>query len=108
RLRTYASRLFRLTGFMVAFAALLATTVVLVAPQVGRIVSAHVSDHEQINLDKLQERSIMYDRNGKQMAVLQRENRIPVKLADISPNVIDAVLSVEDADSTASITFGEM
>ncbi len=40
----------------------------------------------------------MYDRYGNRMAVLQRENRIPVKLADVSPRLIDSVIAVEDAD----------
>ncbi len=98
KVRTYFSRTTRLIGFMVALAALLATTVVLVSPEVARVVGAHVSDPEQINLDALAQRSIMYDRFGNQMAVLQRENRIPVKLADVSPHMVASVLAVEDSD----------
>ena len=98
RLKAYLSRLVRLFGFMGALAAILAATIVVVSPQVARVVGAHVSDPEKINLDELQQRSIMYDRYGNQMAVLQRENRIPVKLADVSPHLIDAVIAVEDAD----------
>lgn len=83
---------------MGALAAVLAATVIVLSPQLGRVIGAHTSDHEQINLNQLEQRSIMYDRNGKQIAVLQRENRSPVKLADMSPNVVGAVLAVEDAD----------
>jgi len=98
RLQTYLSRVVRLFGFIGVFALVVAVTVVVVSPQIARIVSSHESTREQINLDALQQRSVMYDRYGNQMAVLQRENRIPVKLADVSPHLTDSVIAVEDAD----------
>jgi len=90
------TRLSRLVGCVAALAVVMGAATVVVAPQVGQIVGAHTSLHETINLDRLAEGSVMYDRNGARMAVLSRENRVPVKLKDVSPRVIDAILAVED------------
>jgi len=50
-----------------------------------------------LQLNQLSERSVVYDRDGKVMAVLHvEENRSPVTLKDIPPHVVKAVLDVED------------
>lgn len=45
----------------------------------------------------VKERSIMSDRNGKQIATLFTENRVSVTLEDVSPAMIDALISTEDS-----------
>ena len=40
----------------------------------------------------------MYDRNGNEIDVFQRENIQPFTLAQVPPDVIDAVLAVEDKE----------
>ncbi|MFZ3173223.1 MAG: PBP1A family penicillin-binding protein [Carboxydocellales bacterium] len=41
--------------------------------------------------------SKIYDINGNEIASLYEENRIPVKLAQISPYLVNAIIAVEDA-----------
>ena len=48
-------------------------------------------------LQALEQRSVIVDRNGRTMATLYAtEDRAPVTLKDVSPGVIDAVVSIED------------
>jgi membrane peptidoglycan carboxypeptidase len=48
-------------------------------------------------LQTLEQRSVIVDRNGHTMATLYAtEDRAPVTLKDVSPGVIDAVVSIED------------
>jgi penicillin-binding protein 1A len=55
------------------------------------------SGHAPVQLDQLSLRSLVYDRNGKVMATLHAtENRSPVSLAQVPPDVVNAVLDVED------------
>src|SRR5438445_11058574 len=50
-----------------------------------------------INLRPLSERSVVYARDGSVLAVLHaEENRVPVKLADVPPPVVKAVIDIED------------
>src|SRR2546423_9114043 len=49
-----------------------------------------------INLRPLSERSVVYARDGSVLAVLHaEENRVPVKLSDVPPRVVKAVLDIE-------------
>jgi len=69
-----------------------------VAPQAKGLASAHISDHVRVRLDALAERSYIYDRYGNPLATLYDEqNRVRVKLSDISRPVVQAVLAVEDS-----------
>src|SRR5437660_3116701 len=58
---------------------------------------AGVRSDTRIDLGPLDERSYVYDRNGKLLAVLKAEqNREIVSLSDISPLAQQAVISAED------------
>src|SRR5689334_12545581 len=84
---------------MALFVAVLAGTTVVVAPQVGQLVSQHRSDHERINLGPLAERSLIYDRNGTLMATLlddQNTNRSQVPLSRVPETVTGSIIAVED------------
>jgi len=47
-------------------------------------------------VERMRERSTVYDMDGKVWSRLQGENRVPVALADVSPNFIAALLARED------------
>ncbi len=47
---------------------------------------------------KMPERTIVYDRQGREMGRLHGENRIMVKLKDVAPVFIEALLAREDND----------
>src|SRR6478609_5542786 len=49
-----------------------------------------------IRKSKQESPSVVLSADGKQLAVFRRANRDWVKLSDISPNVIDALLATED------------
>ncbi len=44
----------------------------------------------------LPERSVLVDKDGKVYATFYGQNRVPVRLAQVSPTVIDALLATED------------
>jgi membrane peptidoglycan carboxypeptidase len=46
--------------------------------------------------ESLPQQTVLLDRNGQQFATLFSENRQPVTLNQVNPNVVDALLSVED------------
>jgi len=55
------------------------------------------SSRAPVQLDQLSLRSLVYDRSGKLMATLHAaENRSPVSLTQVPPQVVNAVLDVED------------
>lgn len=89
----------RLLVVMVLTMGVLAASVVLVAPRVGSIVGAHVSDRARVSLDALSERSYIYDRYGNLMATLVADqNRVQVRLDQISLDLRRTVLAIEDAN----------
>ncbi|OMH26706.1 glycosyl transferase [Tersicoccus phoenicis] len=45
----------------------------------------------------LPQHTVLLDKDGKEFARFYSENRVDVKLADISPNFIDALIATEDA-----------
>ncbi len=93
------SSLVRLVGAIAVGAVLVAATIFALTPALGDLDEAADVEFGDINLDPLPERSLMYDRNGGLMAALRAEqNRSPVKLADVPPHVVDAILAVEDWD----------
>ncbi|QOT19656.1 penicillin-binding protein [Paenarthrobacter sp. YJN-5] len=94
----------RLTGF-VASVLLVSLTGLLAAP-VGMFAAGGVGtaiDYwdklpSEIPLDvALPQHTVLLDKNGKEFARFFSENRIDVKLADISPTFTDALLATEDA-----------
>lgn len=95
-------RLFRFVFVMVTLTGVLAGSLALAAPQVGKLVSAHRSDHERISLKPLAERSLIYDRAGNLQGTLTNrndpQNREQVPLAKVPKTVKLAVLASEDAN----------
>lgn len=45
----------------------------------------------------LSEKSVVLDKNGKTLASFYEENRVPVPLSKISPNLLNAVVAIEDS-----------
>ena len=55
------------------------------------------STYDLKQVREMAERSTVYDMDGKVYSRLQGENRVTVKLADVSPHFINALLAREDA-----------
>ena len=86
---------------LAALVAVLAGAMVVIGPSFVDLVSAHRSDHEQINLAPLAERSMIYDAAGNLQGTMTNrndpQNRSQVSLKDIPETVIGPVLAAEDA-----------
>jgi penicillin-binding protein 1A len=90
-------RLVRFLVIMIASVATLTGALAISAPHAGRFFSAHVSEHEKINLNRLSERSYIYDRYGQKIATIYYDqNRVPVKLEDVPEQVTGPILAAED------------
>lgn len=105
--RRYAGRIVsRVLSALSRLALLLALTAIvvtaaglLIGPQLGTLTSATHGVAPDIALDDLSTRSYVYASDGTLIATLQEEeNRAPVAIDDLPQHVIDAVLSVEDAN----------
>ncbi len=84
---------------LIALAAVASTTAVAVLPQVGTIATAHEGTAGELELDVLAERSSMHASDGTFLTFLsEEENREPIGIDDIPQEVIDAILTIEDAD----------
>jgi penicillin-binding protein 1A len=95
----FSKRIASLGIVLIAVAAVAATAAIAVLPQVGTIVTAHEGTAADLELDVLAERSTMYAGDGSFLTVLAGdENREPLALDDTPQEVIDAILTVEDAD----------
>lgn len=62
------------------------------------IYSSIASKYDLADLDRMPERTIVYDHQGREIARLHGENRIVVKLSEVSPHFIEALLAREDND----------
>ncbi|HEX8803451.1 MAG TPA: transglycosylase domain-containing protein, partial [Acidimicrobiales bacterium] len=83
---------------IVAAGAVLAGAVAALAVPAGMV--AHVGSGEplQVALGQLAQRSYVYAADASVLATLHgEENRQPVRLADVPPHVISAILAVEDS-----------
>lgn len=102
RSATYLKRLLRFTLVMTALVGVMAASLAVAGPQVRKLVSAHNSDHRQLTLKPLAERSYIYDSLGNEQGVMTNskdpQNRSQVKLSEIPDTVTDAVLAAEDAN----------
>ena len=82
--------------------ALLAAAVVVAMPALATVIDAGDGDHQDLDLDKIQEyavRSEVYGADGSQISVLHGvENREPVPLDEIPDKVKQAIIAVEDAE----------
>jgi membrane carboxypeptidase/penicillin-binding protein len=54
------------------------------------------SKYDMADLDRMPERTIVYDHQGREVARLHGQNRIVVKLSEVSPHFIEALLARED------------
>ena len=71
----------------------------VVGPQLADLKTATHGVASDVVLSPLDVRSYVYARDGTLLATLQdEENRAPIHIEDLPQHVIDAVLSVEDAD----------
>ena len=98
---TVIRRFARMVFLLAALVAVLAGAMVVIGPSFVDLVSAHRSDHEQINLAPLAERSMIYDALGNLQGTMTNrndpQNRSQVSLKDIPETVIGPVLAAEDA-----------
>ncbi|MDH5291404.1 MAG: transglycosylase domain-containing protein, partial [Acidimicrobiia bacterium] len=87
-------------GLVLAAVAAVAATATLVAvPQAVRILTANEGTAATLQLNELAERSTMYAKDSTFLTVLAEEqNREPIKLDQVPQPVIDAILTIEDAD----------
>ncbi len=91
--------LIRLVVVIVLAALVLSGGALLVAPQMGDVVTATSSTRDELVLRPLAERSIVYAADGSVMATLHaEENRAEVPLELVPPEVKDTVLVIEDAE----------
>jgi penicillin-binding protein 1A len=100
--RSHVRKLIGLAGTIAIAGAVVAGTVVALAPSAREISSATSSIPEEIDLDALDDfavRSLVFAQDGSLLSTLHGpENREPVPLERVPQPVIDAVLAVEDAD----------
>jgi membrane peptidoglycan carboxypeptidase len=95
----FTKRIASLGIVLIAIAAVSASATVIVLPQVGTIITAHEGTAADLQLSELAERSSMFASDGTFLTVLaEEENREPIDLDDAPQEVIDAILTIEDAD----------
>ena len=85
---------------VVACGALLIVAIVIaVAPRVWSAANAHSEDPVTLPpFEALAQRTYVYDADGNEIAVYELENSQPIEYDDISPEVIQAFLVVEDKE----------
>jgi penicillin-binding protein 1A len=88
----------RLLAIVLAGALLLTAIGTGVAPRLWLIANAHEEDPIQLprGFESLSQRSYVYDRAGNVIAIFERENSQPIRLEQVPPLVLDAILAVED------------
>jgi penicillin-binding protein 1A len=90
--------LVRLLAVIVLAGLGLAGAVAAMTPQVTAIASAFDGEAPALpDFAPLAQRSLVFDATGKEIDQLYVENREPFTLAQVPPDVVDAVLAVEDA-----------
>jgi len=91
------SWIFRLVGVVLAGALFMTAVALGIAPRIWGIANAH--EETPITLpafEPLAQRSYVYDSAGNEIAVFEKENVQPFKLAQVPPIVVKAILAVED------------
>jgi penicillin-binding protein 1A len=77
----------------------LAFATILLVPEAQAVFTAGKGAKDDLakSLRPLSERSVVYARDGSVLAVLHaEENRVPIKLDDVPPQVVKAVIDIED------------
>jgi penicillin-binding protein 1A len=89
--------------FLVTFALIVVLGAVALGASTALLVPASRTFSNAVNLKPLDvrlkaqpQRSYVFDRNGKVMTTLFKEDRAPVRLEDVPQVLIDAVLAIED------------
>ena len=91
--------LLRLLGVVLAGALFVSAVVVAVAPRVWQIANAHIELPTELpSFEPLAQRSFVYDLNGQEIAIFERENVQPFTIDQVPQPVIQAVLAVEDKE----------
>ncbi|MGI9645815.1 MAG: transglycosylase domain-containing protein, partial [Ilumatobacteraceae bacterium] len=89
----------RLVAVVAAGALLITAVVVAVAPRLWDIANAHEEQPVLLpEFEPLAQRTYVYDVAGNEIAVFELENSQPIKYEDLSPEVIQAFLTVEDKE----------
>jgi membrane peptidoglycan carboxypeptidase len=89
----------RFVAIILAGALLLTGVVLGVAPRLWGIANAHTQVPVVLpDFQPLSQRTVVYDTRKHIIAVFERENSQPVKLDQVPPDVIKALLSVEDTE----------
>src|SRR5687767_1033898 len=92
-------QLARFLGVLILAGAGLALGIALLVPEIQTIMHAGKAGGEEnlVELTELSQRTEVYDREGKLLAVLKaEENRQPVPLSSVPEHVRNAILDVED------------
>jgi penicillin-binding protein 1A len=87
----------RLAAIVIAGALLISAVVAAAAPRAWRMANAH--EEVPVTLpafDSLSQRTYVYDAVGNVIAVFERENSQPIELSQVPPDVVKAILAVED------------
>jgi penicillin-binding protein 1A len=95
RVRTWV----RFAVVLVAAGIGLALAAILMMPEAQAVFTAGKGGKDDLakSLRPLSERSVVLARDGSTLAVLHaEENRVPIKLSDVPPNVAKAVVDIED------------
>ena len=93
------SWIFRLVAVALAGALFLTGVIVGVAPRIWGAANSH--EELPVTLpafEPLAQRSYVYDRTGTEIAIFQQENIQPFTLPQVPPDVVKAVLAVEDKE----------
>jgi len=94
----FASAFFRLIVVLAMFGLAAAATITALAPSVVDIATAAEFEGVDVSTRSLATRSLVFDVNGELIQTLQgEENRELAELDDMSDQVIQAVLAIEDA-----------
>ena len=87
----------RLLAIVLAGALLVTGVTLGVAPRLWQIANAHEETPVVLPpLQSLSQRTLVYDVDGRVIAVFERENQQPITLEQVPEGVIDALLAVED------------
>jgi membrane peptidoglycan carboxypeptidase len=88
---------FRFVAVILAGALLTTSVVLAVAPRLWRIANAHEELPVELpEFQPLSQRTLVYDAFDNVIAVYERENSQPIRLAQVPSSVISALLAVED------------
>ncbi len=96
----FVARLAALASVIVAGGTAIAVCLSLMVPGAGTMASSVEMKAPKLPAaNRLKERSVVYDRNGAELAVWKsEENRVVVPFASVPKHVVDAILAVEDAN----------